>query len=125
MTVNTVITLRLRIETELMVSQFEKEGYLAVLIDAPVLFESGFDKMCDVTLCVTAPMEEKLARIMKRDGIFHVILSYFSPTMIRVLFLCLFPLSYCSMLIKIRKKGKNKSTSSSWNSLLASCLIGV
>ena len=68
-TLNEITHKYIRIETDLMVSQFEKEGYLAVLIDAPVLFESGFDKMCDVTLCVTAPMEEKLARIIKRDGI--------------------------------------------------------
>ena len=59
----------IRIETELLIRDFEKNGYFAVLIDAPVLFESSFDKMCDVTICVTAPYEEKIARIMKRDGI--------------------------------------------------------
>ena len=59
----------IRIETDRLVSQFESQGYGAVLIDAPVLFESGFDKMCDVTVCVTATYEEKLARIMERDGI--------------------------------------------------------
>ena len=33
------------------------------------LFESGFDRMCDVTMCVTAPSELKIKRIMERDGI--------------------------------------------------------
>jgi dephospho-CoA kinase len=39
------------------------------LIDAPVLFESGFDKMCHATVCVLCPQEEKIDRIVKRDGI--------------------------------------------------------
>ena len=59
----------IKIKTDLYVTHYENEGYAAVLIDAPVLFESGFDKMCDVTLCVTAPYEMKIARIIKRDGI--------------------------------------------------------
>jgi dephospho-CoA kinase len=59
----------IRIETDALVSKYKEEGYSAVLIDAPVLFESGFDKMCDVTVCVTATQEEKLERIMDRDGI--------------------------------------------------------
>ena len=59
----------IKTETEALISSYKKRGYFAVLIDAPVLFESGFDKMCDVTICVTAPYEEKLERIMKRDGI--------------------------------------------------------
>jgi dephospho-CoA kinase len=59
----------IKVKTDKYVSDFEKEGYSAVLIDAPVLFESGFDKMCHVTLCVTAPYEMKIARIIKRDGI--------------------------------------------------------
>ena len=59
----------IRIETDALVSKYKEEGYSAVLIDAPVLFESGFDKMCHVTVCVTATLEEKLARILERDGI--------------------------------------------------------
>ena len=59
----------IKVKTDFYVGKYRDEGYSAVLIDAPVLFESGFDKMCDVTLCVTASLEEKLERIMKRDGI--------------------------------------------------------
>ena len=59
----------IKVETVSLLSFFEKEGYGATLVDAPVLFESGFDKMCHVTICVTAPYETKLERIMKRDGI--------------------------------------------------------
>ena len=59
----------IKIKTLERLSEYEGQGYSAVLIDAPVLFESGFDKMCDATICVTAPYEQKLERIMKRDGI--------------------------------------------------------
>lgn len=55
--------------TESIILQSERNGYKGVLIDAPVLFESGFDKMCDVTVCVTAPRETKLKRIIDRDNI--------------------------------------------------------
>ena len=41
----------------------------AVIIDAPLLFESGFDKECDVTVCVIADSDVRIARIMKRDNI--------------------------------------------------------
>ena len=44
-------------------------GLPAALVDAPLLFESGFDKECDGIICVTAPVELRIARIMERDGI--------------------------------------------------------
>ena len=57
------------LETERMMAESKKSGANAVIIDAPVLFESGFDKMCDVKICVTAPYDKKLQRIITRDGI--------------------------------------------------------
>lgn len=44
----------------------------AVLVDAPQLFESGFDAECDRILSVLAPRELRLARIMARDGLDEV-----------------------------------------------------
>ncbi len=41
----------------------------AVLIDAPMLFESGFDRECDGVICVVAPQSIRIARITARDGI--------------------------------------------------------
>ena len=38
-------------------------------IDAIALFESGLEKLCDVTVAVTAPEEVRIRRIMVRDGI--------------------------------------------------------
>ncbi len=39
------------------------------VIDAPLLFEAGMDRICDKVLAVTAPAEVRIKRIMKRDGI--------------------------------------------------------
>ena len=36
-------------------------------IDAIGLFESGLNKLCDVTVAVTAPLEARIARLMQRD----------------------------------------------------------
>ena len=38
-------------------------------IDAVALFESGMDKLCHVTVAVTAPAEVRIRRLMERDGI--------------------------------------------------------
>lgn len=59
----------IKIETERILKGNEEKGIVATIIDAPVLFESGFDRLCDVTVCVTAPTELKIKRILKRDNI--------------------------------------------------------
>ena len=38
-------------------------------IDAIGLFEGQLDELCDVTVAVTAPVEDRVKRLMKRDGI--------------------------------------------------------
>ena len=38
-------------------------------IDAIGLFEGGLAELCDVTVAVTAPVEDRVKRLMKRDGI--------------------------------------------------------
>lgn len=48
---------------------YKKSGTSAVIVDAPLLFESGFDKECDIIIAVIADYEEKVSRIMKRDSI--------------------------------------------------------
>ncbi len=47
----------------------EKKGYSVAVVDAPLLFESGFDRDCDVSVAVTAPAEVRIRRIIDRDGI--------------------------------------------------------
>ena len=59
----------IKIDVQKTLEENKQRGVSATLIDAPVLFESGFDSMCDITICVTASTKTKLERIMKRDGI--------------------------------------------------------
>ena len=40
-----------------------------VLLDAPTLFESGIDGICDRTVAVTAPADIRKARIIARDNL--------------------------------------------------------
>ena len=56
-------------KTKVIAEDFFASGAKAVLIDAPVLFESGFDAFCSCTVCVTAPLAVSVKRIIKRDGI--------------------------------------------------------
>lgn len=44
-------------------------GRRCILFDAPVLFESNSDIMCDAVVSVTAPREIRLQRLIKRDGL--------------------------------------------------------
>ncbi len=50
-------------------AEWKSKGVPAVLVDAPLLFESGFDRECDRTLAVLADPDIRLARIMARDGL--------------------------------------------------------
>lgn len=48
-------------------SQVKNAPY--VLKEAAILFESSSYKMCDYAILVTAPLEQRIARVMKRDNI--------------------------------------------------------
>lgn len=45
------------------------KGSPAIVLEAPLLFESGMDRLCTVTIAVTAPRALRLERIRERDGI--------------------------------------------------------
>lgn len=66
---NTVTHRYIRAKVEKMLIDLAKKGTVGAVIDAPVLFESGFDDMCDVTVLVSAPEAVKLKRIVARDRI--------------------------------------------------------
>ncbi len=56
-------------KTKEIVSNLKTGGAEFVIIDAPLLFESGFNKECDFIIAVTADMDIRIDRIIKRDGI--------------------------------------------------------
>ncbi len=45
------------------------ERFSIIIIDAPLLIESGLNKKCDKTILVTADNDEKIKRIVERDNI--------------------------------------------------------
>ena len=48
--------------------EYIRDGARGVLVDAPALFESGFHEKCDVIICVSAPDDVLIRRIMARDS---------------------------------------------------------
>ena len=56
-------------ETRRMIKELEDRGGRAVIVEAPQLFESGFDGECDYIISCSAPDEICVKRIVARDGI--------------------------------------------------------
>ncbi len=56
-------------EVRQLLAAYREQGKAAALVDAPQLFESGFDAECHRILSVLAPREVRLSRIMARDGL--------------------------------------------------------
>ena len=56
-------------ETRRRLDFLREQGYKCAIVDAPVLFESGFDKECDLTVAVLCDKEMRISRIISRDNI--------------------------------------------------------
>ena len=48
-----------------------EEEYIGTVVDAPMLFESGFDKECDFVIAVLADEKTRIDRIVVRDNLSH------------------------------------------------------
>ena len=46
-----------------------REGARVVILDVPLLFETGMDALCDETWVVYADREQQIARVLARDGL--------------------------------------------------------
>lgn len=57
------------VEARARIRALAASGARAVVFDAPLLFESGFDRECDLTVCVVACESVRVARLMERDGL--------------------------------------------------------
>jgi dephospho-CoA kinase len=49
----------------------EQEGVPLCILDAPLLFEGGCEKLCHVTVAVLATKDVRENRIIERDGLTH------------------------------------------------------
>ncbi|MBR5453893.1 MAG: dephospho-CoA kinase [Clostridia bacterium] len=52
-----------------MLAMYSESGYNMAVIDAPQLYESGFDSQCAHVIAVIADEEIRINRIMERDGL--------------------------------------------------------
>ncbi len=52
-----------------LLSEYEKAGYRATIVDAPALYEAAYDQKCDFVIAVAASKQLRLKRIMRRDNI--------------------------------------------------------
>ena len=64
---NSIIHPAVREEFILWADKMQKLPY--IILEAAILFESGFDKLTDYTILVAAPVPQKIERVMRRDGI--------------------------------------------------------
>ncbi|MDO4870393.1 MAG: dephospho-CoA kinase [Bacillota bacterium] len=57
------------LEIEIRIDEIKdhSDRYTGILIDAPLLFESGANELCDVVILVTADEEERIMRVAIRD----------------------------------------------------------
>ena len=50
-------------------SEKEKSQNKYVIMEAAILFEASFDKNVDKTICVSAPLNNRIERVIKRDNV--------------------------------------------------------
>ena len=55
-------------ETERLVEVYAAEEPVGILIDAPLLFEAGLDRNCDMVLLIVADIDVRIHRVCARDG---------------------------------------------------------
>lgn len=55
-------------ETKRLVEVYSQDEPVGILIDAPLLFEAGLDKECDLVLLIVADMDVRIHRVCARDG---------------------------------------------------------
>lgn len=56
-------------EAEKEIADAKARGVRVIILDAPTLFESGADRLCDKIVVITAKDTIRLARILERDNI--------------------------------------------------------
>ena len=56
-------------KTKELITKYEGEEAIGVIVDAPLLFESMFDRLCTEIVCVVADEKVRISRIVERDGI--------------------------------------------------------
>jgi len=64
----TIIHPRVMQEKEALVERLRQEGHPVVLVDVPLLFESGWETAFDLIVVVYVPRQVQEQRLIERDG---------------------------------------------------------
>ena len=56
-------------QTDALLDTYRHQGHPAAIVDAPALFESGYDQNCDFVIAVLADKELRIQRIILRDSL--------------------------------------------------------
>ena len=56
-------------EMQAQIAEAEKSGAPVVVLDVPLLFETGFDRLCDEVWCAWIPKKLQLERLMARNAL--------------------------------------------------------
>ncbi len=51
------------------IEEYSTKGYTKIIYDAPLLFESASDKLCDKIVSVIAPKDSRIIRVKNRDNL--------------------------------------------------------
>ena len=66
---NAILHPRIRLQIEAELREALAKGAQAAVVDAALLFEAGWQDLCDEVWLVTAPAQVRIERAMARDGI--------------------------------------------------------
>lgn len=69
-----------RAEEERFIAEHKANGSKAVLLEIPLLFETGADALCDVVIAASAPEELRIQRAMKRPHMTEAKLEFILAT---------------------------------------------
>ena len=56
-------------KTEQLISEYKEKGEKMILVEVPLMFESGFDKRCDYVVTVVADEPTRIERICLRNAL--------------------------------------------------------
>ncbi|MGN0676170.1 MAG: dephospho-CoA kinase [Ruminococcus sp.] len=66
---NSIMYPAITAEIKIQIEYYQNNGKNFILLDAPTLFESNTDKLCDIIVSVIADYDIRKKRIIQRDGI--------------------------------------------------------
>ena len=66
---NKILSKKIRTEIINQIEYYKKQGADVLILDIPLLFEGGYDKMCDFTMVIYIPKELQIERLIQRDGL--------------------------------------------------------